>query len=444
MSISLLRATFSATDAPDPELISTCIHCGMCLAECPTYRALRVETDSPRGRIELVRAVHEGRLDLDEPSFAEHIFLCLDCRGCESACPSGVEYGKIIEAARAQATMAGNLPPGLRNANRLMRLILGRTWLLRLLARGLRISQQFGLDRLVGPLQRLRILPPALARAAQSAPRMSPKFCGQADVRVVPARGERRYRVGLLAGCIMQVAFAEVNRATIAVLTENGCEVVLPPEQGCCGGLSWHSGDRPTARTMARRNVRAFDREDLDAVVINSAGCGSSAKEWQEMLEDDPQLIEAARRVKAKTFDFSEWLAQIGLHGDLGPVNARVCYQDACHLRHAQKITAQPRQLLAQVPGLELVEPDRGFLCCGNAGIYSMLNPEVSDQVRSEKLDTIEATAPDRLVTTNPGCQMHLAQGLRIRGNGLAVQHLAELLAESYARGREHSTAAQN
>ena len=437
MSIFQPGATFSATDAPDPELISTCIHCGMCLPECPTYRALRVETDSPRGRIELVRAVHEGRLDLDEPSFTEHIFLCLDCRGCESACPSGVEYGQIIEAARAQVTMAGNLPPALRNANRLMRLILSRTWLLRLLARGLRISQRLGLDRLVGPLQRLRVMPPALARAARAAPSISARFCGQADARTVPARGERRHRVGLLAGCIMQVAFADVNRDTIAVLAENGCEVVLPPAQGCCGGLSWHNGDRPTARAMARRNVRAFDREDLDAVVINSAGCGSSAKEWPEMLEDDPELAAAARRVRQKTYDLSEWLAQIGLRGELGPVNARVCYQDACHLRHAQKITEQPRQLLAQIPGLELVEPDRGFLCCGNAGIYSLLNPDVSDQVRSEKLDTIEATAAQRLVTTNPGCQMHLAQGLGNRGNSMTVQHLAELLAESYARGRE-------
>lgn len=444
MSISLQPSTFSAIDAPDPGLISTCIHCGMCLPECPTYRALRVETDSPRGRIELVRAVHEGRLELEEPSFSEHIFLCLDCRGCESACPSGVEYGQIIEAARAQATMAGNLPPGLEAANRLMRLILSRIWLLRLLARGLRITQQLGLDRLIGPLQRLRILPPGLARAARAAPRVSASFCGQGDLREFPARGRRRYRVGLLTGCIMQVAFGDVNRATLEVLAENGCEVVLPSAQGCCGGLSWHNGDRATARAMARRNVRAFDRDDLDAVVINSAGCGSSAKEWAEMLELDERLSAAAERVRAKTYDLSEWLARIGLVGDLGPVNARVCYQDACHLRHAQKITEQPRALLAGVPGLELVEPDRSFLCCGNAGIYSLLNPDVSEQVRSEKLDTIEATAADRLVTTNPGCQMHLGQGLDRRGNPMRVQHLAELLAESYARGREPGQAPRN
>ena len=444
MSINLQRSTFSAVDAPDPGLISTCIHCGMCLPECPTYRALRVETDSPRGRIELVRAVHEGRLDLDEPSFAKHIFLCLDCRGCESACPSGVEYGQIIEAARAQATVSGNLPPGLAAANRLMRLILGRIWLLRMIARALRLTQQLGLDRLVGPLQRLRILPAGLARAARSAPRISSRFCGQADLREFPARGPRRFRVGLLTGCIMQVAFGDVNRDTLEVLAENGCEVVLPRAQGCCGGLNWHNGDRATARAMARRNVRAFDRDDLDAIVINSAGCGSSAKEWEEMLADDPRFSEAAARVKAKTYDLSEWLARIGLVGDLGPVEARVCYQDACHLRHAQKITEQPRQLLAQVPGLELVEPDRSFLCCGNAGIYSLLNPDVSEQVRDEKLDTIEATSAERLVTTNPGCQMHLAHGLGLRGNAMRVQHLAELLAESYARGRERGQADHN
>lgn len=444
MSIWQPTSTFSATDAPDPGLISTCIHCGMCLPECPTYRALRVETDSPRGRIELVRAVHEGRLDLAEPSFSEHIFLCLDCRGCESACPSGVEYGQIIEAARAQATMAGNLPAGLQTANRLMRLILSRIWLLRLIARGLRLSQQLGLDGLVGPLQRLRILPAGLARAARGAPRMSEKFCGQADLQVFPARGRRRYRVGVLTGCIMQVAFGDVNRATLEVLAENGCEAVLPRRQGCCGGLSWHNGDRATARAMARRNVRAFDRDDLDAIVINSAGCGSSAKEWQEMLEDDGQLSEAAARVRAKTYDLSEWLDHIGLEGELGPVNARVCYQDACHLRHAQKITEQPRSLLSRVPGVELVEPDRSFLCCGNAGIYSLLNPDVSEQVRSEKLDTIEATAADRLVTTNPGCQMHLAQGLDLRGNGMRVQHLAEFLAESYASARERQRAVRH
>lgn len=436
MSIKPPQSIFTATDAPDGGLISTCIHCGMCLAECPTYRALRVETDSPRGRIELVRAVHEGRLGLDEPSFSQHIFLCLDCRGCESACPSGVEYGQIIEAARAQATMAGNLPPGMATANSLLRIVLGRTWLLRILARGLGLVQRLALDRAADRLRLLDLLPGKLANAARSAPRIARRFCGPSDVTRVPAIGTRRYRVGLLAGCIMQVAFAEVNRATIAVLAQNGCEVVLPKAQGCCGGLNWHNGDRATGRAMARKNVAAFDDPTLDAIVINSAGCGSSAKEWAHMLSDDPRWSARADRVSANVYDLSEWLGRIGLVGNLGPVPARVCYQDACHLRHAQKITAQPRELLGAIPGLELVEPERPYLCCGNAGVYSLLNPEVSGQIRDEKLDTIEATGADRLITTNPGCQMHLAQGLAKRQSGLPVAHLAQILLESYQAGK--------
>ncbi len=431
MSISPLLDTFSATDAPDPGLISTCIHCGMCLAECPTYRVLRVETDSPRGRIELVRAVHEGRLGLAEPSFSKHIFQCLDCRGCESACPSGVEYGPIVEAARAQATQSGNLPRGMAGANFLLRNILGRYWLMRAGARVLRLVQQTGLDRLAERLGLLRLLPDGLANAARSAPRISSHFCGAADVAVVPTQGRPRYRVAMLAGCIMQVAFADVNAATIRVLTASGCEVHLPRDQGCCGGLSWHNGDRETGRRLAARNVAVFADDEYDAIIVNSAGCGSSAKEWVEMLSGDDRLAAKAAAVSEKVVDLSEWLDRIGLPEELGPVNVRACYQDACHLRHAQKITAAPRNLLASIPGLEMVEPERPFLCCGNAGIYSLLNPSISEQIRDEKLDTIEETAADRLITTNPGCHMHLGQGLAQRGSRMRPQHLAELLDEA-------------
>ena len=406
---------FTDIDAPDPRLINTCIHCGLCLNECPTYRLLRVEMDSPRGRIQLIKAVDESRLSLTEESFAKHIFLCLDCRGCETACPSGVQYGPLVEAARSQLTAAGNVPKGIRVANFVLRHLFRTPRRLKLAARMLRFYQRSGIaEDSSAPAAILKLLPGSMADAEALTPVISDRFVDAGAVERVPAQGETRHRVAFLSGCIMSVAFSEVHEASLRVLSRAGCEVVLPKDQVCCGALSFHNGDRETARDLARANVRAFEKIDAEAIVVNSAGCGSTMKEWGEILADDPDYAGRAEAVAHKVKDFSEWLAETGVGADLGTVDARVTYQEACHLRHAQKIVDEPRDLIRSIPGVELVEMRNSVLCCGNAGIYSALNTEISMGILDDKLDNITATEATTVVTTNPGCQMHISGGLNV------------------------------
>lgn len=430
-----LRISFSGSTAPDRGLINTCIHCGLCLDECPTYRDLRVEMDSPRGRIQLIRAVDEGRLSLADESFRDHIYLCLGCRGCETACPSGVKYGSLLEAARTQMTDVGNIPRGLKVANFVLRNVFSRPGWLRALAAGLRFYQKSGLRSLVRRSGVLRRLPGSLEKSESMMPVMSGAFLNPKDLPLVQAEGERRFRVGFLTGCIMSVAFAEVHRASLRVLARAGCEVVLPPEQVCCGSLSLHAGDRLTARKAARRNIDVFDAAGLDAIVVNSAGCGSTMKEWGELLADDARYADRAHEMAGKVRDFSEWMAEIGVGAEAGRSKERVVVQDACHLNHAQGITRQPRDLVAAIEGVELVEMENPQLCCGSAGIYSALNPELAGRIRDEKLATIEATGASTVITTNPGCQGHIEAGLREAGSAVRIVHLAEFLDEAQRRG---------
>ncbi len=427
---------FTDIDAPDPRLINTCIHCGLCLNECPTYRLLRVEMDSPRGRIQLIKAVDESRLSLTEESFAKHIYLCLDCRGCETACPSGVQYGPLVEAARSQLTAAGNVPRGIRIANFVLRHLFRTPRRLKFAARMLRFYQRSGLQKLVRASGVLKLLPGGMADAEALTPVISDRFVDAGAVEHVPARGETRHRVAFLSGCIMSVAFSEVHEASLRVLSRAGCEVVLPKDQVCCGALSFHNGDRETARDLARANVRAFEEIDAEAIVVNSAGCGSTMKEWGEILADDPDYAERAEAVAHKVKDFSEWLAGTGLGTGLGTLDARVTYQEACHLRHAQKIVDEPRDLIMSIPGVELVEMRNSVLCCGNAGIYSALNTEISMGILDDKLDNITATEATTVVTTNPGCQMHVSGGLKSRGSNARVLHIAQLLDEAMTKGQ--------
>ena len=425
---------FSDFEAPDPNLINTCIHCGLCLNECPTYRLLRVEMDSPRGRIQLIKAVDESRMSLTEESFAKHIFLCLDCRGCETACPSGVQYGPLVEAARAQLTVAGNVPTGIKVANFVLRHVFRNPGRLRFVARLLRLYQRSGMQRLVRISGVLKLLPGDLAKAEAMAPEISDRFVDPGSIAFVSTQGDVRHRVAFLSGCIMSVAFSDVHEASLRVLARSGCEVVLPEGQVCCGALSYHNGDRDTARDLARANVEAFEAHEVDAIVVNSAGCGSTMKEWGDILADDPEFADRAKAVAAKVQDFSEWLARIGIGTDLGAIDERVTYQDACHLRHAQKIADQPRDLIGSIPGVELVEMRNSVLCCGNAGIYSALNTEISMGILDEKLDNIAHTEATTIVTTNPGCQLHIGSGLKARGGNARIVHIAQLLDEAIAK----------
>ena len=414
----------------DKKVLKECVHCGLCLDFCPTYRLLGHEADSPRGRIYQVRQVYEGKISPDDPDFREHIYACLDCRACQTACPSGVQYGTIIEAARAVAE------PVNASEKTVGRAILGsvftRPRLLDAAGVGLRMYQRTGLQRLVRGSGALRLLP---ARMREMEAMLGPTQGGirrWSAPHVTPARGPVRYRVGFIEGCIMPQLFGDTNAATVRVLAMNGCVVYSPPKQGCCGALQMHTGDRPTAQDLARRNIEAFEGLGLDAIIINAAGCGSTLKEYAHLLADDPRYAERARAFQNLVKDVSEFLASIDLVPPTQPVPMRVTYQDACHLVHGQGIRQQPRKLLRQIPGLELVEMNFSGVCCGSAGIYNLTHYDLSMRVLEEKMDNVLATGATAVVAPNPGCTMQLAYGARRRGVQLELLHVVDLLDRAY------------
>jgi Fe-S oxidoreductase len=425
----------------DYEALVKCVHCGLCLNQCPTYRANGLEPDSPRGRLYLIRAVSEGALPVTD-DVVEHLQLCLVCRACETACPSNMQFGQVMEAARHSLLQ--------RHSSWRRRLL---TWLafrqlfpypgrLKLLARLLRRYQRSPLPRLVQWLARAGVLPRRLAVMEQMAPPLSDRFFEPATERV-PAQGERRFTVGMISGCIMPLAFASTNEATVRVLTANGCDVIIPRAQRCCGALAAHSGDADASAALARANIDAFEAfglDRLDSIVINAAGCGAQLKHYGHILQDDPVYAERARRFAQKVEDVSEFLARVGLSAPLGEVERTVTYQDACHLAHGQKIRAQPRQLLHRIPGLRLVEMPDADRCCGSAGIYNILQPEMSMQVLEAKMENVLATGTDCVVAANPGCLLQLNLGLKQRGRQPAAIHVVDLLDEAiqkrHASGR--------
>jgi glycolate oxidase iron-sulfur subunit len=392
---------------------------------------------SPRGRIYLMKAVADGRIGLESDVFQEQMSACLNCRACEAVCPSGVEYGQILEASRTQIEQAradGRLPPHPWLVQ-LMRggafgLMFKRLELFRLFSRLMWLYQRSGAQAIArrGILKLLK-----LDETETLLPPISDRFVVPQG-QVYQAEGDQaRYHVALLAGCIMSTAFANVHAATIRVLQKNGCEVLLPPDQGCCGALHVHGGDMDGGRELARRNIAAFEGLGLDAIIVNAAGCGSTMKEYGHLLHDDPAWAERAKTFAAKVNDISEFLAGIELNTrDLKPVNATVTYQEPCHLAHAQRISAQPRALLRAIPGLTLKEMHESSLCCGSAGIYNITEPEMAARLGNRKLDNAEATSADILITANPGCHLQLAGGLRRRGSAMRVHHIVEVLDESY------------
>lgn len=421
----------AGSDSPKQFDLDRCVHCGLCLNACPTYRELGVEMDSPRGRIYMMAQVAEGAPV--SPSFVEHIGLCLACRACESACPSGVPYGRMVEAARAQIAAKAPPPLPVRALRRfLLTRVLPSPALLTAAGSLLWLYQASGMQRAVrgsGFLKlfsRLRALE-ELAPAAEV-----PFFFGKAG-KTFPAHGRRRYRVAFLAGCIANVAFARLNEATIRVLCRNGCEVVIPVGQTCCGALALHAGLREAGRKMARRNIDAFMAEEWDAIVTNAAGCGSTLKEYHELLEGDPDYAEKAGRFSALVKDATEFLAGIELNREMGAVDAAVTYQDPCHLAHGQRIRTAPRTLLEAVPGLVFREMPLSDLCCGSAGIYNVLHTGLAMSILAKKMGHANATGAEILVTANPGCMLQLRAGARLYGRGQRVAHVIEILDEAYA-----------
>jgi glycolate oxidase iron-sulfur subunit len=431
------KVPFVGPDTPSDAVINTCVHCGLCLSSCPTYRETGLETFSPRGRIYLMKAVAEGRIGMESDVFQEQMSACLNCRACEAVCPSGVQYGQILEASRTQIEQAraeGRLPAHPWHV-RLLRggafgLMFKRLELFRAFSRLMWLYQRSGAQWLARRAGMLKLL--GLDETEALLPPISDRFVAPQG-QIYPAEGTARYHVALLAGCIMSTAFAEVHEATIRVLRKNGCDVILPPDQGCCGALHVHGGDMDGGRELARRNIAAFEGLGVDAIIVNAAGCGSTMKEYGHLLHDDATWAERARAFSAKVKDVSEFLASIELNTrDLRPLNATVTYQEPCHLAHAQRITAQPRKLLRAIPGLTLKEMHESSLCCGSAGIYNVTEPDMAERLGNRKLDNAEATGAEILVTANPGCHLQLAGGLRRRGSPMRVRHVVEVLDQAY------------
>lgn len=408
-----------------PELYR-CVHCGLCLNQCPTYRALQLEPESPRGRIHLVKAAAEGRIELNE-RFAEHLYLCLLCRACESACPSGVQYGHIAEAAREQLG-----PPGSELGRAVLNFVFTQMLpyrnRLRFAFALLRLYQRSGLQRIA----RL-FLPKKLAEMEQLLPAIPSHFFKH-HAGIAPAIGARRATVAMLDGCIMPLLFGAVNDATVRVLRRNGCDVIFPSTQCCCGALNVHNGETAAAKEMARRNIDAFLQANVDAVIVNAAGCGATMKEYGHLLRDDPEYRDKAERFSARVKDAGEFLADLGLVGDLQPVAMTVTYQDPCHLAHGQRIRSQPRQLLQAIPGLKLVEMEGADRCCGSAGIYNLTHSDMSQYLLKEKMQSIGATGSEAIVAPNPGCMLQLRTGASRFGPDLKVYHLMDLLDRAYRR----------
>ena len=435
------EAAWAGPDAPSIADLRNCIHCGFCLPACPTYLATGQELESPRGRLHLIRAVVEGRA---QPTSAllGHLDLCLQCRACETACPSGVPYGRIMEDARASVMASPPDDPPARPPHRpaawrfrvlVLRHVVARPGVLRALATILRLYGRSGLQRLVrGRLG--RVLPEGLRwREGQLPDRWPAPF--RASGRLARPAGASR-RVALLTGCIHGELFPETHEATVRVLDRLGVEVVAPPAQRCCGALLAHAGDAEAARALARANITAFEEAGLKDVVVNAAGCGAAMKEYGRLLRHDPAWAERAERFAGGVHDVLEFVAaEPFAEAGLGRVECSVTLQEACHLAHAQRIREAPRAILRAIPGLRLVEmptPDR---CCGSAGVYSAAQPEMSARVLEAKMEDVASTGASVVATANPGCTLQLRAGIRRRGIDADARHVIELLDEAYHAG---------
>jgi len=422
---------FTGPDAPAEEDLYKCVHCGFCLPACPTYLLTGLETESPRGRIALMKAVNEERIGITSAAF-KHWDMCIQCRACEVACPSGVPYGRLIEATMSQVEAHRRRSLLARLASWLiLRHILPYQRRLGLLTGALRTFQRIGLDRAARKTRLLRLVAPGLASLQEASPRV-PARSFRATGQVVRPRGERRARVALLAGCVMPLVQGPEMDAVVRVLTRNGCEVVVTRDQGCCGAIHSHVGDLGAARAMARRNIDAFLSDGVDAVVVASAGCGVRMKEYDHLLHDDPEYAGRAREFVALVKDVHELLVELPFVPPTGRLERRVTYQDSCHLSHAQRITQAPRQLLLSIPGLELVEMEGSDVCCGSGGTYSITQRETSIELLDSKIEAVVETGADVIATANPGCVMQLQYGVRRRGEQLQVRYVTDLLDEAY------------
>ncbi len=425
---------FVGIDIPSAEDLANCIHCGFCLPSCPTYVATGSELESPRGRLHLISGIRDGRIEAT-PTTLGHLDLCLQCRACETACPSAVPYGRIMEDARASimANEPAEQPRAWRWRAFALRNVLGRPRVLRLAMDGARLYQRSGLQALVrGRLAGL--LPAALRRLEANAPALKSAPFRRTGVLASPQ--DAQTRVAMLLGCLHGEMYPNMHEATVTALEHAGCEVVAPPAQVCCGALHAHAGDAETARALARRNIHAFEAAGVDAVIVNAAGCGAAMKEYGRLLRHDERWASRAEAFASKVKDALEFVAEQDFAHDLGEVDRTVTLQDACHLAHAQGVRSAPRRILGAIPGVELREMANSDRCCGSAGLYSAVQPEMSARVLEPKMATIAATGASTVCTSNPGCTLQIATGARRHDVDAEVRHVIEVLAESIEAGR--------
>jgi glycolate oxidase iron-sulfur subunit len=414
-----LAGPFTPTD----DDLSRCVRCGFCLPHCPTYVETGLEAESPRGRLYIIKALADGLIE-PTPAALGHLDMCLQCRNCEAVCPSGVPYGHIMEGARAEVLRTERAPLSWKLRALFLREIVARPTRLRAVALGLRLYQRSGLRDLVERI-------PMLRDCAILAPAIHERWFRETGLIARP-QGPTRMRVGLLSGCIMPLAYGRVHRATARALAGNGCEVIVPAAQVCCGALHAHNGDRRTAVELARRNVDAFLDAGVDAVVVNSAGCGAVMKEYGQLLAEDPRYRDSAKRFASLVWDVNEFLAALPFQPPRSRLTIRVTYQDSCHLAHAQRIAEAPRQILKSIPSLELVEMEHADRCCGSAGVYSLTQATMSLALLNSKMAEFQRTGAQYLATANPGCMTHLEAGLRRHRLPGRVVHVVELLDRAY------------
>jgi glycolate oxidase iron-sulfur subunit len=419
----------------DYSVVQQCMHCGMCLPTCPTYASTLKETSSPRGRIALMRAVADGRLEAEAPRFADEMYFCLGCLACVTACPAGVDYANLIEHARAEVERVGTLATPKRSLIRsvILRWVFTSNWRLRMLGHLLRFYELSGLQRLV---RRSGLMPRKLADLELLTPKIAAKFSDDIIAETEKPSGPVRFRVGMIPGCVQALTFPDVNRDTVDCLLANGCEVFTPRGFACCGSLHGHNGELELAKEMARRSIDLFQPERLDAIIINAAGCGSHLKHYDRLLAGDPRYAARAADWSRKARDISEFLVEIGFRkpsSNPQPASStRLTYHEACHLCHGQAISKQPREVLKAVPGVELVELPEATWCCGSAGIYNITQPEMSMQLLERKMKHIRSTGAAVVASANPGCTIQLQAGLRRCDVALRVVHPVSLLAQAY------------
>lgn len=429
-------------DAPDYDNVLACIRCGLCLSVCPTYNTDHLEVQSPRGRVALIRAVDEGRLPLASPGFKDHMYNCLDCRACQTICPSGVKVGELVLAARAEVDQREPQPFLERFLKRVvLQWVLMRPERVELAIAPLRLYQKLGLQRLIQSSKLLHKLPGRLSVLGfmdELLPTLPGRPLRGELAEVTPAKETANYRIGFFLGCVMNVVYAEASRATVNVLIENHCEVVTPKAQRCCGAPHAAEGDVETVRELARHNIDLFEQWNLDYVVADCAACAAQTKEYAHLLREDPKYHARAIAFSKQVRDISELLAEIPLKIPRGSVPVKVTYHEACHLCHAQGVKKQPRKVINQIPGIEFVEMKESDWCCGSAGIYNITHPERAEEILDRKLQNVAATDAEIVLTGNPGCLLQLEGGVKRKGLKAKVMHITQLLDQAY-RGESKS-----